>query len=245
MDTVTVCTAGNSAALAYARQRFKNAGCRLSELPGAEVTHLLLPVPSFEPDGSIKGGGDLSDLLSRLNKNVVILGGSLDRPELKEYACVDFLKDPTYIAQNAKITAHCALRLAMNNLPVTLDNQKALVIGWGRIGKCLAQLLKSIGAQVTVAARKENDRAMLKALGYGAMDTCNLDTTPYRLIFNTVPQMICPDCQGKGMKIDLASMLGLGGNDVLWARGLPSKDAPESSGQLIFQTAYHFIYEKE
>ena len=136
-------------------------------------------------------------------------------------------------------------KLKRYNLPVTLDRQKALVIGWGRIGKCLAQLLKSIGAQVTVAARKESDRVMLKALGYSALDTCNLDTTPYSLIFNTVPQMICPDCPGKGLKIDLASKLGLGGEDVIWARGLPGKDAPESSGELIFQTACHFIYGKE
>lgn len=245
MDTVTVCTAGSSTALTYARQMLKNAGCQLTDTPAKDATHLLLPVPSFEPDGKIKGGGELSDLLSRLNKNVIILGGGLDRPELKEYTCIDFLKDPMYTAQNAKITAYCALRLAMNNLPVTLDGQKALVIGWGRIGKCLAQLLRSIGAKVTVAARKESDRVMLQALGYSALDTCNLDTTPYPLIFNTVPQMICPACPGKGLKIDLASKLGLGGEDVIWARGLPGKDAPESSGQLIFQTAYHFIYEKE
>lgn len=241
MDTVTVCTAGSTAALGYARQWLMNIGCRFGEA----ATHLLLPVPSFEPDGSIKGGGDLSELLSRLNKDVVIMGGGLDRPELKEYTCIDFLKDPMYTAQNAKITAHCALRLAMQILPATLDGQKALVIGWGRIGKCLAQLLKNIGARVTVAARKESDRVMLKALGYSALDTAELDTTPYRLIFNTVPQMICPDCPGKGLKIDLASKLGLGGDDVLWARGLPGKDAPESSGKLIAQTAYRFIYGKE
>ena len=241
MDTVTVRTAGSTAALGYARQWLTNIGCRFSEDPA----YLLLPVPSFEPDGSIKGGGDLSELLAQLDKNVVIMGGGLDRPELKEYTCIDFLKDPMYTAQNANITAHCALRMAMNDLPVTLDNQKALVIGWGRIGKCLAQLLKGIGAQVTVAARKESDRVMLRALDYGAVDTGDLDTTPYRLIFNTVPQMLCPDCPGDGVKIDLASKLGLGGDDVIWARGLPGKDAPESSGQLIAQTAYRFIYGKE
>lgn len=245
MDTVTVCTAGSTAALSYARQWLKNTGYPLTNFPSADVTHLLLPVPSFEPDGSIKGGGNLSELLAQLGKHVVIMGGGLDRPELKGYTCIDFLKDPMYTAQNAKITAHCALRLAMNTLPVTLDNQNVLVIGWGRIGKCLAQLLKAIGAQVTVAARKGSDRVMLKALGYSAVDTYHLDTAPYRLIFNTVPQMICPDCPGKGLKIDLASKLGLGGEDVIWARGLPGKDAPESSGRLIAQTALGFILRKE
>ena len=77
MDTVTVCTAGSSAALTYARQMLKNAGCHLINTPSKDATHLLLPIPSFEPDGKIKGGSELSDLLSRLNKNVIIFCGYL------------------------------------------------------------------------------------------------------------------------------------------------------------------------
>ena len=38
------------------------------------------------------------------------------------------------------------------------------------------------------------------------------------------------------MKIDLASVKGMEGGDVIWARGLPGKDAPESSGVLIGKT---------
>ena len=237
MDKITIRTAGNSAALRYAVKALENAGCTF----GDDARFLLLPVPSFEADGSIKGGGTLPEL----KEDTIILGGMLDRPELSKYTCIDFLKDPLYTAQNAKITAHCALRLAMNSIPVIPEGQPVLVIGWGRIGKCLAQLLKSIGAKVTVAARKESDRVMLNALGYKATSTADLDTAPYRVIFNTVPEMVCPDCAGKGLKIDLASRPGLGGEDVIWARGLPGKDAPESSGQLIAQTALRFIYGKE
>ena len=237
MDKITIRTAGRSAALGYARQVLENAGISFGE----EGRYLLLPVPSFESDGSIKGGGTLPEL----KEDTIILGGMLDRPELSKYTCIDLLKDPLYTAQNAKITAHCALRLAMNILPATLDDQPVLVIGWARIGKCLAQLLKSIGAKVTVAARKESDRVMLKALGYGVKDTTALNTAPYRVIFNTVPQMVCAECNGDGLKIDLASKPGLGGEDVIWARGLPGKDAPESSGRLIAQTVLRFIYGKE
>lgn len=237
--------AGHTAALKHANTVLKEMGCTLLPRPDASVTHLLLPVPSFEPDGTIKGGGTLPELLSRLPKDIVVLGGGLDRLELAEYDCVDFLRDPLYTAQNAGITAYCALRLAMNKLPVTLDGQQVLVVGWGRIGKCLAKLLKSIGAQVWVAARKEVDRAMLIALGYPALDTKDLDTTPYRVIFNTVPEMISPQSPGDGLKIDLASNLGLGSLDVIWARGLPGKDAPESSGNLIAHTAIRFATGKE
>ena len=58
----------------------------------------------------------------------------------------------------------------------------------------------------------------------------------YRVIFNTVPTMVLPSCPGNALKIDLASRLGLGSEDVIWARGLPGIHAPEKSGKLIAET---------
>lgn len=225
-------TAGSSPALSCGIRLLKDAGISFSSVPCSQVTHLLLPVPSLESDGSIKGGGDLGSLLARLPPEVTVIGGNLpdlDRP------LWDLLKDPQYLSQNAAITAHCALIPALNRLDRTLAHCPVLVIGWGRIGKCLARLLRNLDAQVTVAARKPADRAMLEALGYRAVDTVHIHVSDYRVIYNTVPQMILPqgaDC----LCIDLASKPGIGGNNILWARGLPGKDAPESSGSLIAET---------
>ena len=244
MNNCKFYTAGSTAALAYAISYLKNTNYTIVA-QAEDATHLLLPVPSFEPDGSIKGGGTLSALLSNLPLGITILGGNLECPELAGWKTVDFLQDSLYLAQNANITAHCAIKLAMAKLPVTLENQPVLVIGWGRIGKCLARLLRQLGAEVTVAARKEADRAMLSALGYSTADTVQLDTALFRVIFNTAPHPVSPCNLGKALKIDLASSLGLGGSDVIWARGLPSKDAPESSGELIARTAIRIAAGKE
>lgn len=224
------------------------AGLKLIDYPSPEITHLLLPVPSFAPDGSIKGGGDLHTLLKMLPENMTVIGGNLDRPELAGYKTHDLLQDARYLADNAAITAHCALKLAMNQLPAVLAGCETLVIGWGRIGKCLAALLKSLGASVTVAARKEADRAMLHALGYAA-EAPNLlhrSLHRYQVIFNTVPAPVLSAqrmerCRNGCLKIDLASSLGLEGADVIWARGLPGKDAPESSGALIGKTVIRLL----
>ncbi len=237
-------TAGYSDALNYGIHFLKSKNITFVSQP-EYATHLLLPVPSFEPDGSVKGGGIFREILDTMPDNITILGGNLNRPELSGYFVTDFLQDPLYLAENASITAHCALKLAMEKLPVTLQSLPVLVIGWGRIGKCLAALLHQVGAEVTVAARKASDRAMLTALGYRAIHTECIDTTLYRLIFNTVPVMISPNTPGDAVKIDLASSLGLGGSDVIWARGLPNKDAPESSGRLIARTAIRFASGKE
>jgi len=236
MGDCIIYVAGYSPAMSYCIQSLKMAGFTLLAEPSMQVTHLLLPVPSFAPDGRIVGGGNLSTLLTHLPKNITVIGGNLDRPELDYYTTVDLLQNTTYLAINAQITAHCAVKLAMNQLPAILDGCKALVIGWGRIGKCLAQLLRQLGAQVTVCARKEADRSILQALGYKTTDCEQADLSAYRVIFNTAPTMLFPNCSGDGLKIDLASRLGLGSEDVIWARGLPGKDAPESSGTLIAQT---------
>lgn len=236
---------GHTAANIYAAAALHDSGYPLLPYPDPEATHVILPVPSFESDGTLRGGGNLSRILAQLPRDVTIIGGNLDRPELAEYKTMDLLKDPYYTAKNADITAHCAVKLAMNKLPATIDGQKVLVIGWGRIGKCLSKLLKGMGAAVTVAARKETDRALLLAMGYGAVDTISLDTTPYRVVFNTVPVMTVPLCCGNALKIDLASKQGIGGSDVIWAKGLPGKDAPESSGDLIAKTIVRLMEEME
>ena len=236
MDSCIIYAAGYSPAMSYCIQNLKQFGFTLLSEPGPQATHLLLPVPSFAPDGGIIGGGNLSTLLTLLPKDITVIGGNLDRPELDYYNTVDLLQDSAYLAMNAQITAHCALELALTQLPVILDGCPVLVIGWGRIGKCLATLLQKLGADVTVCARRESDRSMLVALGYDATDFGLADLAAYRVIFNTVPTMRFPTCPGNALKIDLASRLGLGSEDVIWARGLPGKDAPESSGNLIAKT---------
>lgn len=236
--------AGNTAALSYAVEALRQKGISISAEPNETVTHLLLPIPTFRPDGSVPGVDDLELLLKELPQNVVVIGGNLSHPSLQNHPVVDLLQNETYLAANAAITAHCAIKQAMLRLPVTLDSQKILVIGWGRIGKSLARLLQDLGADVTVAARRVSDRAILQALGYQAVPTEKLNTVPYRVIFNTVPVMLLTDCAGNALKMELASKPGIGGADVVSARGLPNLDAPESSGNLIAKTVHSILRSK-
>lgn len=242
-DFVFYC-AGNSKALIYAAAFLMEAGVVFVPCPDHTVTHLLLPVPSFEADGSIKGGGDLKEILTQLPNTVTIVGGNLDRPELADYEVWDLLEDPWYLASNAGITAHCTVELALEKLPITLDRCPVLIIGWGRIGKCLSKLLHAMGACVTVAARKESRRVMIDALGYKSCSIEDIHPEKFRLIINTVPAMVLPNPQGTAMKIDLASIPGIGGRDVLCARGLPGLLAPESSGDLIARVITQWLKEK-
>ena len=109
-----------------------------------------------------------------------------------------------------------------------------------------------MGAAVTVTARKETDRNMLRALGYNAenMQTLLHGLAAFRVIFNTVPSVVLEEsklshCRRGCLKIELASSPGITGKDVISALGLPGKMAPESTGLLIAQSIIRLIAEKE
>ena len=249
MEKWLIFQAGTTPAAGYAADYLKQGGISLVDQPTPEVTHLLLDVPSFDQKGLLRGGGDPEKLLDMLPQNIRVIGGNLEHPALDGYETVDLLKNADYISENAAITADCALRVAAPLMKTTFRQADALVLGWGRIGKCLSQLLRCMGTDVTVGARKESDRAMLRALGYKAVDTAGLnDLSRYRMIFNTVPEMVldgsktamCRNC----VKIDLASKPGIAGDDVVWARGLPGLYAPEASGVLIAKTIIKHLKEE-
>ena len=242
VNPVLIYHKGTTAACAQAAAFLFDRGIGVVDHPTPEVSHLLVDVPSFSSDGALRGGGQLLEVLERLPPETVVIGGRLNRPDLHKHRVMDLLADEEYLAKNAAITAHCALEIAAAALSTTFRETPTLIIGWGRIGKCLAAQLSGLGCGLTVAARSAKDRAMLAALGRKAVDIPEIPgvLTGIRLLINTVPAPILdgeilakyPKC----VKLDLASAPGLVGTGVICARGLPGRYAPESSGRLIAET---------
>lgn len=230
--------------LKFAKQHLNRLEIDTCENPQDDVTHLMLNVPSFLADGTLRSGGSVEDYLQQLPKNACIIGGNLQRLTGIR-PLMDLLQDAQYTAQNAAITAHCAIKRLFPLLPGTLQETHVLVIGWGRIGKCLAKLLRGLDAQVCVAVRKEADLAILRALGYTAISIESIKPEAYDVIFNTAPAMLLPKCSGTAIKIELSSVDGIEANDVILARGLPGKDAPADSGKLIARTVARLLRKEE
>ena len=240
MATKVLFPTGTSESCKFAADFLSRSGFLLTDHPSPDVTHLLLDIPSIQNDR-------LKELLRMLPKDITVAGYHLAADYLDSCRKIDLQNDPLFLARNAAITAECALQSAVPYLTTTLRESPTLILGWGRIGKCLANLLQKIGTQVTIAARKESDRAMAIALGHRAVDFSGIEreAARHRLLFNTIPQGIVlqnplPDC----IKIDLASLPGLEGVDVIPARGLPGKYAPESAGKLIAESIIRLTREE-
>lgn len=216
MSEIKICCPPGNAAVGFAAEYLKTA-FPVTQSVEPDTTHLLLPVPTRSFDD--------------LPEGIVIVGGNLHC--LPGYQTIDLLKDPEYLAENAAITARCAIDLIgkeLKDLPV-------LVLGWGRIGKCLGKFLGDAGAKVTIAARKEADVAMIRALGYEGVfiDQVAPLLPKFGAVLNTVPAMVLPTfrCNPGCVLLELASRPGMAGNNIVRASGLPGKYAPQESGALI------------
>ena len=241
MTDSTVFFAGTTPALNWTKQTMKAGGIVPAESPDWNIRHLILDVPSFRNGDPLCGNRKLDTLLEALPHNIIIWGGNLNHPRLSGYHTIDLLRDEDYLLENAAITADCTIDLLSPKLDGAWNKQNVLIIGWGRIGKCLARKLQALGCSITVSARSQDDIEQLQSLGISTIPTslARLYTDAFSLIINTVPAPVLSSEDTallSCIKIDLASTKGLDGNNVIWARGLPGQFAPERSGKLIAKT---------
>ena len=122
------------------------------------------------------------------------------------------------------------------------------------------QKLAALGAGICIAARKEADRALAEAFGFGSMDLEHLEGEigNFDLIVNTIPARILSDAalccaQPDTLLLELASAPGgfdraLAQNiglHVVTAPGLPGRCLPRSAADLLRRTVYEAIREQE
>lgn len=232
---------GTSQALIRAKQFLKEVGFHVVDSPDWNTGHLILDVPSFSPGSLLCRSENLDTLLETLPHDITVWGGNLNHPSLHRVHCVDLLQDEAFLQENAVITADCTINLLIPMVKSTWKDREVLIVGWGRIGKSLCVKLKALGCHVTVAARSEKDLRQLRYLGYSTVHTTLAEeiVPDFSVIINTVPAPVVQSdtaISHSCIKIDLASVKGIEGDDVIWARGLPGRYAPERSGKLIADT---------
>ena len=171
----------------------------------------------------------------------------------QKLALHDYFLREDFTMRNAELTAEGAVGLLLQG-ENALRGSRVLIAGFGRIGRLLAMKLRALGAEVTVAARKSEDRVLAEALGCSAVPVSqaagNWDT-----VVNTVPAPIFGAAAledfGNTRLIELASPpYGFDfaaaqalGKPVELASGLPGKTAPAAAAAAVRDAIYAIMEE--
>lgn len=226
--------------------------------------YVLLPIPPINDEKILNTPCcskkiKAAEIKKLLKPEGIILAGRVDGKTsafFSDFTIYDYMEREELSLLNAIPTAEGAVQIAMEELPVTLSGLKILIVGMGRIGTALAEILKGFGADITVAVRNARGSAKAKITGIKSCSTSAMDTD-YALVFNTVPAMIFDrellsrfgentlfiDLASKpgGIDFEAASELGI---KAIWALGLPGKTAPITSGEIIADTVSGILSER-
>lgn len=230
---------------------------------------IILPIPVSCDNAYVnaplsKQRVEVSEVLDAVSPDCFVLGACISQEIEKmltdrKLRYEDYYKREELIIKNAIPTAEGAIEIALSEMPITLFKSRALVTGYGRVGKVMAEKLRALGAEVTVSARKYSDFAWIEEAGMNAVHTSDLVlcADKFDLIVNTIPAVVLTEevlkrVRKEALIIDLASKpggvdfntaKGLGKN-VIWALSLPGKCAPVTSGEIIKEAVLNILAQK-
>ncbi len=235
-------------------------------LEGSDAVILPLPVSrdGVSLNMPVADGSDplsLDEIVNTVakNKSRLIIGGIIpdslkSRAEELGITVEDYYAQEELQRKNALPSAEGALMLAMENSDTVMEGLRVLVTGYGRTGRLTAEKLRAMGAQVSVAARRDEVICDIAMSGFSPVrinDEKELKQafTENEMIINTVPHIVFThallyDSENTPLYIEIASSPG--GIDIPAARGigmqlifapsLPGRYAPVSAGRYIFET---------
>lgn len=251
---------GADARQAAAARALARAGYRIG---GAEQTaladYILLPMPLDETRTP------LAELLRAAKPGALALGGrvSAQAVQIAQQAgveLVDYLARRELTVYNAIPTAEGCIGILLRECKRTLWGANLLVLGYGAVGQALSVRLAALGAQVTVAARRPEQRAGAEGAGLRAVPLTGLAALApaFDTVINTIPALVLTApvlerLRPGSLIVDLASRPGgtdfaaaqRCGHRTIHALSLPAACAPETAGELVARTVQTILQERE
>ena len=224
---------------------------------------LLLPVPATKDGRRLNANmNDPPDLQAIAEVSAPrIFGGGFSGGFMKEMRRIgkrvtDLLDIPSFVEENAVLTAEAALGVGMEAAKRSLRHTTVGVIGYGRIASRLTRLLLLLGAEVLVFARREDARLTATLDGATAypIEEAKIHLPRCRLLYNTAPAPILDRHVTSTLThcsiVELASgrenitLTGAPDVTLTFAHSLPGKILSCSAGEVIASTL-HQILKKE
>lgn len=199
----------------------------------------------------------LNEFFLKLKNNFLISGMIPEKYEkiiIENKNCMlDLLKDESYTIANAKITVEGIIKYLIENTKISIFNSKILVLGYGRIGKILCNVLKNFSENIYCMPNDVIEMELLKANAINVILNDNLEKflEKFEIIINTVPKLILTEkklnlTNKEVFILDVASKPGGIDRDFaeknninyLWKLGVPAEISPVACAQKIKEMIY-------
>lgn len=227
----------------------------------AKADYIVLPLPTSRDSVRVNSPLSLAPVtLSRVvravQKRQTVFAGMPDSDfaealKSKGVTLYDYYENEALTILNSISTAEGVIFEITGNTDRDIHGSKIAVIGYGKAGSAIARRLVALGAEVTVAARKESARAQAVSDGCkadGLYRVCE-KAENFDIVINTVPSRVLEEDFIKNLKktclvIEVASApygVDFGaaekhGIRVLRVPGLPGRISPQSAGEAIAKT---------
>ena len=225
----------------------------------ALADYILLPLPLDA------ARTPLAELLRAAKPGAVALGGrlSVQAKAIAQKAgveLVDYFARPELTVYNAIPTAEGCIGILLAERTRTLWGTSLLLLGFGPVGQALGARLAALGANVTVCARRAEQRALAESLGLRGAELARLAALApaFDTVVNTIPAPVLTEpvltaLRPGSLIVDLASKPG--GTDfataqrlgckAIHALSLPAACAPDTAGEAVARTVLTILRERE
>ena len=200
---------------------------------------VILPIPSTRDGTYITGTTvPISSVFERGGGLIAGYGmgaGFINEARERGFQVLDIKDDGDFTEENARLTAECTLAYIMNHSEAALGEMSVCIVGYGRIGRTLAEMLLFFGTRVAVITRRESVKMELLFSGVDACLVSEAELSSYDILVNTAPSRLFTkkQCERiRGTVIELAP-----GDNLEWVENLtrlpslPAKMLPISGGR--------------
>ncbi|MDD4110321.1 MAG: NAD(P)-dependent oxidoreductase [Clostridia bacterium] len=202
---------------------------------------IFSPARKFSVEEANKFSNDITIFAGNLSDEIKNIFGT------KNIKLVNMIKDEQFVVDNAKLTAEGVLAHIISDTEKSIFENKILVLGFGRCGKEILNLLNKLGLDVSMVTFNKKKLAIIKNKMYLEYEFFK-DLKDFDIVINTIPTKIIGDemlnyFNNNAIVLEIASvnclnkeLLASKSFNYILCPALPMVFSAESAGKIMFES---------